>query len=534
MSTEVALLCILAAVTLLLIAAQWTRIPYPILLVCGGLGLAAIPGIPDVELDPDVVLIVILPPLLYAAAFFTPLRELRRNVRAISMLAVGLVLTTMAAVAVVAHEALDFDWAEAFVLGAIVSPTDPVAATAIARRLGVPGRIVTIVEGESLVNDATALVAYKFAVAAVVTGGFSLLDASGEFVLTVAGGIAVGMLVGAVIAAVRRRLENPPVEVTIALLSGYFAYLPADAIGVSGVLAAVTVGIYMGRLTSRLTSPTTRIQGVAVFQILSFLLNSALFVLIGLQLPTVIDGISGLDTGELILDGALIAATVIVTRIVFVFPLTYLPRRLFRRWRSQDPYPPWRHTLLVSWTGMRGAVSLAAALAIPLTIDAGGGFPDRDLIIFCAFSVILATLLIQGLTLPPLIKRLEVDDYDEDLENEEIAARLAAIEAAMERIDELAAEEWVLEDTVERVRGSFSFRRRRFTALSAEGEFDGGVDGDGIDYETRSRAYQRLVRELLEAQRSAVIDLRDRGEINDDVLRRIERELDLEDSRLEI
>ncbi len=437
MSTELALLSILVAVTALLIVAQWARIPYPILLVVGGLGLAAIPGIPEVELDPDVVLLVILPPLLYAAAFFTPLRELRRNVRAISTLAVGLVLATMVAVAVVAHEALGFDWPEAFVLGAIVSPTDPVAATSIARRLGVPGRIVTVVEGESLVNDATALVAYKFAVAAVVTGSFSMLDASGEFVLTVAGGLAVGIAVGALIAAIRRRLDNPPVEVTIALLSGYFAYLPAEAIGVSGVLAAVTVGIYMGRLTSRLTSPTTRIQGVAVFQILTFLLNSALFVLVGLQLPTVIDGIADLDTGDLIRDGALVAATVIATRILFVFPITYVPRRLFRDVREHDPYPPWRHTVLVSWTGMRGAVSLAAALALPLTTDAGGAFPNRDLIVFCAFSVILATLLIQGLTLPPLIKWLGVDDYDEELEQEEVTARLRAIDAALRRIDEL-------------------------------------------------------------------------------------------------
>ncbi len=534
MSTELVLLTILTAVTALLIAAQLARIPYPILLVVGGLGLAVTPGIPEVELEPELVLLVILPPLLYAAAFFTPLRELRRNWRPISLLAVGLVLATMVTVAIVAHAALDFGWAEAFVLGAIVSPTDPVAATAIARRLGVPGRIVTIVEGESLVNDATALVAYKFAVAAVVTGSFSLLDASGEFVLTVVGGIAVGIAIGAVIAAVRRRLDNPPVEVTIALFSAYFAYLPAEAIGVSGVLAAVTVGIYMGRLTSRLTSPTTRIQGVAVFQIVSFLLNSALFVLVGLQLPTVVDGISALDSGELIRDGALIAATVILTRIALVFPFTYLPRRMFRRVREREPYPPLRHTLLVSWTGMRGAVSLAAALALPLVTDADGAFPERDLIIFCVFSVILATLLMQGLTLPPLIRWLGVDDYDEELESEEVAARLRAIDSAITRLDELATEEWVLEDTVERVRGAYRYRQRRFTALSREGEFDGGIDGDGIDYETRSVAYQRLVREVLEAQRSTLIDLRDQGEINDDVLRRIERELDLEDSRLEI
>ncbi len=534
MSTELALVSILAAVTLLLIAAQWARIPYPILLVVGGLALAVTPGIPEVELEPELVLLILLPPLLYAAAFFTPLRELRRNLGPISLLAIGLVLATAIGVAAVAHVALGFAWPEAFVLGAIVSPTDPVAATAIARRLGVPGRIVTIVEGESLVNDATALVAYKFAVAAVLTGSFSALEASGEFVLVVAGGIAVGIAVGAAIAAIRRRLDNPPVEVTIALFSAYFAYLPAEAIGVSGVLAAVTVGIYMGRLTSRLTNPTTRIQGQAVWEIVTFLFNSALFVLIGLQLPTVVDGISELQTAELIRDAALIAATVIVIRIVWVFPFTYLPRRLSRRWREHEPYPPWRHTLIVAWTGMRGAVTLAAALAIPLTTDAGAPFPEREQIIFCAFGVILVTLLLQGLTLPPLIKVLEVDDYDEELEQEEVSARLHAIDAALARMDELVAEEWVLDDTVERVRGAYSYRRRRFTALSRDGEFDGGVDGDGVDYETRSVAYQRLVRELLDAQRATLVGLRDAGSINDDVLRRIERELDLEDSRLEI
>ena len=351
---------------------------------------------PEVELDPDLVLLVLLPPLLYAAAFFTPLRELRRNVRPVSLLAVGLVLATMLVVAAVAHFALDFGWAAAFVLGAIVSPTDPVAATAIARRLGVPGRIVTIVEGESLINDGTALVAYKFAVAAVVTGSFSMLEAGGEFVVSVIGGIAVGIAIGAAVAFVRRRLDNPPVEVTIALFTSYFAYLPAEAIGVSGVLAAVTVGIYMGRLTSTLTSPTTRIQGNAVWEIVTFVVNSALFMLVGLQLPTVVEGIGGTSTGELIAQGALIAATVIAVRIAWVFPLTYLPRMLFRRLRERDPSPPWQYTLLVAWTGMRGAVSLAAALALPLRSTAAAPFPERDSIVFLAFSVILATLLIQG------------------------------------------------------------------------------------------------------------------------------------------
>ncbi len=307
MHTDLALFTILATVVALLIAAQLLRVPYPILMVLGGLGLALIPEMPDVELEPDLVLLILLPPLLYAAAFFTPLRELRRNVRPIGLLAIGLVLVTMTVVAVMAHVALGFGWAEAFVLGAIVSPTDPVAATAIARRLRVPGRIVTIVEGESLINDGTALVAYKFAVAAVVTGSFSALDASLEFVVSVVGGIGVGIGIGALIALVRSRLDNPPVEITIALFSAYFAYLPAEAMGVSGVLAAVTVGIFMGRLTSRLTTPTTRIQNLAVWEIVTFLLNSALFVLVGLQLPTVVEAIGGLDSGGLIRDGLLIA-----------------------------------------------------------------------------------------------------------------------------------------------------------------------------------------------------------------------------------
>ncbi len=530
MSTELALLTVLAAVTALLIVAQWARVPYPILLVIGGIGLAVTPGIPEVELDPELVLLIILPPLLYAAAFFTPLRELRRNLRQISLLAVGLVLATAVAVAIVAHAALDFGWAEAFVLGAIVSPTDPVAATSIARRLNVPARFVSVIEGESLVNDGTALVAYKFAVAAVVTGGFSAAEAAGDFAVSVAGGIAVGIGVGAVVAALRRRLDNPPVEVTIALFSAYFAYLPAEAIGVSGVLAAVTVGIYMGRLTSRLTTPTTRIQGSAVWEIVVFLLNSALFVLVGLQLSTVIDGISGLDRTDLALNGVLVAATVIVVRVAWVLPVTHLARRLLLR----RPGQPWRLSLLVSWTGMRGAVSLAAALALPLETDAGAAFPERNLIIFLTFSVILATLLLQGLTLPPLIRALGIEEEDDSLELEEIEARLRAAESALDRLDELASEDWALDDTVERVRGAYLYRQRRFTARSASGDFDGGVGGDGVDYETRSHAYQRLVRELLEVQRLTLIELRDRGAINDEVLRRLERELDLEDARLEI
>ncbi len=527
MNIDLALTTILAVVVLLLVLAQFSRIPYPILLVIGGLGLGLLPPIPDVQLEPELVLIVILPPLLYSAAYFTPLRELRRNVKEISLLAIGLVLATMVGVAAVAHEVLGFDWAPAFVLGAIVSPTDPVAATAIAKRLGVPGRIVTIVEGESLINDGTALVAYKFAVAAVVAGTFSLAEAGGEFVISVAGGIGIGIVAGAIIAYGRRRIDAPAVEVTIALFSGYFAYLPAEALGVSGVLAAVTVGIYMGRLTSVLTSPTTRIQGNAVWEIVQFLLNSALFVLVGLQLPEILDGIGDVETSKLLLDGALIAGTVMAIRLLWVFPFSYLPRLLVGK-ANRKPAPPWRNILIVGWTGMRGAVSLAAALALPLITDAGDAFPERELITFLTFSVILATLLIQGLTLPPLIHFLGVDDSDEALELEELEARRRAAEAALARLEELTGEDWVMDDTAERIRGVFSYRHRRFSARIDDG------DGRSEVYEARSESFQRLTRELLEAQRSQLIEMRNDGEINDTVLRVLERELDLEDSRLEI
>lgn len=529
MHLELTVLTILVATALLLVGSQFTRVPYPILLVLGGLALGFTPGLPDVELDPEVVLVAILPVLLYAAAFFTPLREMRRNLRPITVLAVGMVLVTMGVVAVVAHAALGFGWAESFVLGAIVSPTDPVAATAIARRLRAPNRIVTVVEGESLINDGTALVAYKFAVAAVVSGGFSLLEASGDFFVSVVGGIAVGIAVGAVVAFVRRRIDQPPVEVTIAILTGYFAYLPAEAIGVSGVLAAVTVGIYMGRLTSVLTSPTTRIQGNAVWEILQFLLNSALFFLVGLQLPGVIEGIDSIGTAELLADAALVAGTVIVVRLVCVFPFIHLPAAGLGRVRDGEPPPPWRWTLVVGWTGMRGAVSLAAALALPFVTDAGGGFPNRDLIIFLTFSVILATLLLQGLSLPALLNRLRICDTDDTLQREEDEARARATQAALDRLDELEREDWVRESTAERLRRSYGYRSRRYAARIG----DGG-ELDSADYEARSEAFQRLTRELLEAQRATVIEMRDRGEINDDVLRVIERELDLEDARLEI
>jgi monovalent cation/hydrogen antiporter len=462
----------------------------------------------------------VLPPLLYGAAFFTSLRDLRANVRPIGLLAVGLVAVTTVGVAVVAHTLIDgLTWPSAFVLGAIVSPTDPIAATAIARRLGVPRRLVTIVEGESLVNDGTGLVLYRVAVAAVVTGSFSALHTTGVFVLSALGGVAVGLGVGWIVRQVRRRLDNPPAEITISLLTGYFAFIPADLLGVSGVLAAVTAGIYLGWHTPELTTPQVRLQGIAVWEIAQYLLNALLFVLVGLQLPVVVDALGDIPGPRLLGYAALVCMTVIAFRFAWVFAVHHAPKRIARTTSS------WRGAVFVSWAGMRGAVSLAAALALPLQTDTGEPFPGRDLILFLTFSVILVTLVGQGLTLPLLIRVLGLEDDGVEA-REEAKARLRAAEAAIARLDELILEEWVREDTAERMRGLYRFRANRFRA-----RFDDGDDGA---IESRSQDYQRLRRELLDAERAAVLALRRAGVISNDVWIRVARDLDLEDQRLDI
>ena len=320
---DLVLLALLVALAALLVLALKSRIPYPILLVLGGLTLGFVPGIPQLALPPDLVLVAILPPLVYSAAYFTSLRDLRQNVVQISALAVGLVAATTAGVAIAAHYLIPgVGWGAAFVLGAIVSPTDPLAATTIAQRLGVRRRVVAIAEGESLINDGTALVLYRAGVVAVVAGTYSVWEAGLRFVWSTAGGVAVGLAVGYVISEVRRRLDDPPVEVTIALLSGYFAFLPAAAIGVSGVISVVTVGVYMGWRTPELTTYQTRLDGAAMWQIFTFVVNALLFALVGLQLHHIVNALSR-SAGELLRDAVIVCGTVILTRIVWVFPLSY-------------------------------------------------------------------------------------------------------------------------------------------------------------------------------------------------------------------
>jgi monovalent cation/hydrogen antiporter len=514
---------LLLAIAGLAVLARAVGVPYPITLVMGGAVIGFLPGVPTVELDPDIVLLIFLPPLLYGAAFFTSVRELRQNARSIAALAIPLVFVTMAAVAVVAHEVIGLDWAEAFVLGAIVSPTDAIAPAEIMRRVGAPRRLLAIVEGENLTNDWTALVLYRFAVAAVVSGSFSLWEAGLKFVVSGVGGVLLGLAVGRVIREVRSRIDDPPTEITISILSGYAAYLPAEELGLSGVIAAVTTGLYMGWYTPQLTTPVMRLQGVAIWEIMTFLLNAVLFLLVGLQLPGIIDDLSGHSAGELVLWGGLVSLVVIGVRLAWTFTVPYLTRLIDRRESQRARRIPADQRLAVGWAGMRGSVSLAAALAIPLQTDAGATFPERDLIIFLAFAVILVTLVGQGLTLGPLINRLGIEDDGQESHEDTLARRRAA-EAALARLDELGEPDWISPESVGRARQLFDYRERRFGALE---------DGADENFEGRADAWRRLMYDLYDAQRRTLLDLRNSGEISDDIRRRVERDIDLEETRIE-
>ena len=517
---------LLVAVAGLSALARRLSLPYPIVLVVGGALFGFVPGLPEVKLDPTAMLVLFLPPLLYGASIFANFNDLRANLRGLTLSTVGLVLATMCAVAGAAHALIPgLSWEAAFVLGAIVSPTDPLAAATIMRRLDAPRRMVSAIEGEGLFNDATALVAYRVAVAAVVAGSFSLAGAGLRFVLGAVGGVAVGLAVGWIIAEIRKRTSDAQVSITISLLTGYAAFVPADAIGASGILATVTAGIYMGIRAPRILPARARLQGYFVWDIVDFIINAILFVLIGLQLRAVVDALSGYPASTLAGYALVVAGVVVGTRLVWFFTVPYLLRAIDRRpaQRARRVGARWR--LVLAWSGMRGAVSLAVALALPFTTAAGGGFPQRDLIVFLTFAVIFFTLVVQGLSLPALIRRLGVSDGGADA-NEELRARLVATKAAIEQIDALAGEEWTRDETVERMRGLYEYRKRRFAARA------GKIEDDG--YEDRSLAYQQMVQLVLGAQRDALLRMRSNGELSNEAMNRILRELDLEESRLEI
>jgi CPA1 family monovalent cation:H+ antiporter len=506
--------------------ARVLSVPYPIVLVLGGAALGFVPGLPQVRLEPAVVLVVFLPPLLYGSSIFANFTDFKADLHWLALNTIPLVLATMCAVALVAHALIPgLSWAAAFTLGAIVSPTDPLAAASIMRRLDMPRRMVSAVEGEGLFNDATALVAYRVAVAAVVAGSFSLADAGLKFLLGAAGGVAVGIAVGFLAARIRERSADDRLNVTMSLLTGYAAYVPADAVGASGILAAVSAGIYMGIRGPRVLPTRTRLQGAFVWEVVDFILNAILFVLIGVQLRTVIDGLSGYSPGTLATYAIAVVAVVVCVRVIWFLTVPHLVWAIDRRPAQRERDVGAGGRLVLAWSGMRGAVSLAVALALPYTTHAGGGFPKRGLIVFLTFAVILFTLVAQGLSLPTLIRRLGVSD-DGSETDEELRARLIATKAALAQIDALAAEEWTRPDTVERMRALYAYRKRRLAARA------GKIEDEG--YEDRSLAYQQMVQLVLGAQREALLRMRSEGQLSNEMMLTIMRELDLEESRLEI
>src|SRR5262245_38534070 len=516
-------LVLLVAVLALETIARRVLIPYPIFLVLGGLVLGVVPNVPRVELDPDLVFLIFLPPILWSAAYFTSLRDFRANLRPITLLAVGLVLATTAAVAAVARLLMPaMSWPVALALGAIVSPPDAVAATAIARGLRIPYRIVTILEGESLINDAAALVLYRSAVAAAVTGALVPRWSLWQFVLVVVGGVAIGLVVSHLACRAIRLAGSTLSQTAITLVAPYVAWGLAERLHVSAVLACVVGGLLMRQGFSSYVSPLTRIQGRAVWELVVFLLNGVIFVLIGLQLGAIrAAGWPG-NLGTLLWHGAVISLTAIVVRLVWVPVAAYVPRLVSPALRRRDPVPRPSHILLTAWIGMRGIVTLATALALPMTIASGAPFPFRDEIIVLSFAVILSTLVLQGLTLTPLIRRLDLGE-DRTLEVEEAQAREQAAKAALARLDRVAGAEWVRREDVERLRALHGQRIRRASSITI---------GDGGEAGRAQAALRRLRHETLTAERRALIELRDQGVISDEILQTLEQELDVEAIRI--
>jgi CPA1 family monovalent cation:H+ antiporter len=516
---------LLLTVAVLALVARTLTIPYPVLFVIGGLLLGLVPRLPKVRLDPELVFLFFLPPLLFPAALFTSWRDFRANLRPIALLAVGLVLFTTVAVACLAHVFMGLTLAAGFVLGAIISPPDAIAAAAIADRLRVPRRIVTILEGESLVNDATALVAYRFAVVAVATGSFSLTAASRQFFIVGSGGILIGLVIGWLAAQFHKRVDDAPIEITVSLLTPFAAYLAAERLGVSGVLAVVTGGLYLGRRIPELLTFKTRLQGGPVWEMVEFLLNGFVFILIGLQLPEVLRGLSGdeISIARLVWYAWLISLAVVAVRVLWVFPATYLPRLIFKKFYRHDPPPSWRHVAIVAWTGMRGVVSLAAALALPLTTQDGSPFPGRNLILFLTFIVILVTLVAQGLSLPPIIRWLGIKD-DGSMEKEERDARLKANQAALARLNEMAERDPAKADALQRLRIEYEDHIRQIEGAEPKSA--------GTALRRFSSEYERLSHQALLQERRTILELRNQDAINDEVLRRIQRDIDLAEARL--
>ena len=522
------ILILLAAVTAMAIAARRAKLPYPAVMVVGGLLIAGVPNLPHVTFSTDVFFDLFLPPLLYSAAWQTSWRDFRHNLRPILLLAIGFVLFTTSIVAVLAHLLIPgMPWPAAFALGAIVSPPDAVAASAVAKTLHIPRRIITILEGESLVNDASGLTLFNLAVIAAVTGKFSWSNAAMVGTLAVIVGIGIGLVVGWCIIHLHKLLDDPLHETIITLLTPYAAFIIADHMHGSGVLAVVAMGLFVSRHSHAIFQPATRLHAYSVWQTTDFVFNGLVFVLIGLQLPVVIGHIRESNTpiARLGLWAVGLFILVVVIRIAWVFPASYIPRKLFKSIARRDPPPNWRVVFVIAYTGMRGATSLAAALALPMTLADGQEFPRRNVIIFLTFGVILGTLVIQSLTLPLIVRALGIRSSDHATELEEWEARLRASEAALSRVAELQKQlpeghGSVRERTLLGLRRRYEARITRYSSVS----MDRNQNAEVVD--------NAVYRDVLGVERSTIVRLRDQDVISDEVLREIFDELDLDESRI--
>ena len=518
MDPLIAVLTVVVAIAFLFEVAGRIGVPYPALFVLGGLCIGFVPAVPHITLDPELVLLVFLPPLLFSAAVETPLRDLRANIAPIARLSIGLVLFTMTTVAVVAQIAVPaLGWAAAFTLGAILAPTDPLAATSVFRRLGLPRVLVTIEEAEGLLNDASALVAYRTAVVAALGGSVVLAAALGGFVWAIVGGVAIGLLVGFLFDAILERLDDPPVEVAVSLVIPFLAYLPAEQLGVSGVLAAVGAGLVVGRRLGTILSANSRVLWLTTWKMVVFLLNGFAFVLIGSALPSILAGLGDRPVGDVLSLVLAVSLAVIGARFAWIGASSLLPRSPIRVLSAGDRGLAWRLVVVSSWSGLRGAVSLAAALALPPE------FPERNLVQLVTFAVILVTLVGQGLTLP-FVVRLAGWNSPDPAGDEVTLARSAAYRAGLAEI-ERARPLWPThQPLLDRLESGLTDRTQHLATDDPE--------------ETEEHIQERLEHEeiqrgVIASQRMAVIALRDRSQINDQTLRTIERELDLEEIRME-
>ena len=517
-----AVLAVTFGICLAGLVSRRTGIPSQVLLVLGGLAASPLVGT-GFALDPELILVLVLPPLLYSAALDASLIDFRANTRAIGLLSVALVIVSAFAVGAVAHYVVpDLPWAAALALGAVLAPPDAVAAIAIGRRFGMPARLQTLIEGEGLLNDATALVLYSVAVSAAIGGGFSPGEAAGQLLFAAAGGLAIGLAVAWVVGRVRRRLEEPLVENALSLATPFLAFLPAEQVHASGVLAVVVCGLVLGHSSTTLLSSRSRLQTQPVWRLVTFLLEGAVFLLIGLQLPQILAGLEGYSGWQVAGWSTAVVLVTLVVRPLWIWPATYLPRRLSARVRGKDPAPPWEEVLALSWAGMRGVVSLAAAFAIPLTTESGAPFPQRDLLLFLVFVVILTTLLLQGLTYGHVLRVLRLQPDRQGLLLAQAAAQQAAARAAVTRLDEAVADEPEAAEIADQL--------RLLTRKRADARWERLAEVRDAHEDTPSATWRRLRGLMLEAERAELLRLRDAGQLPDEAMREMQRTLDLEEA----